>query len=98
MHSSSSTEARPEATTTWHHVFSFNPGANNYLRTLQKGSHVYVEANYELREADPTADPDSPAGQRQIFLRHGTSPIVNGSRFHSPAFRRDIEGVEISFF
>lgn len=38
---------------------------------LQKGSQVFVEANFELREPDPDADPDSPQGQRQIFLRHG---------------------------
>lgn len=64
--------ARPESRTTWHNVLSFNAGANNYLRTLQKGSHVYVEANFEVREADPAADPSTPYGQRQIFLRHGT--------------------------
>ncbi|KAI0269326.1 hypothetical protein BC834DRAFT_865861 [Gloeopeniophorella convolvens] len=61
---------RPASKTTWHHVLSFNPGSNNYLRHLQKGSHVYVEANFEVREADPTADPGTPQGQRQIFLRH----------------------------
>lgn len=63
--------ARPEPRTTWHNVLSFNQGSNTYLRTLQKGSQVYVEASYELREPDPSADPDTPAGQRQIFLRHG---------------------------
>ena len=31
-----------------------------------------MEANYELREPDPAADPNTPQGQRQIFLRHGT--------------------------
>jgi len=49
---------------------SFNPAQNAYLRTITKGSKVYVEANYELRDADPTADPSSPHAQRQIFLRH----------------------------
>jgi hypothetical protein len=63
--------ARGESKTTWHHVLSFNPTANNYLRNLTKGSHVFVEANYELREPEPNAEPDSPQGQRQIFLRHG---------------------------
>jgi Single-strand binding protein family len=63
--------ARPESKTTWHHVLSFNPGANNYLRNLQKGSHVYVEANFELRDPDPAAEPGTPQGQRQILLRHG---------------------------
>jgi len=61
---------RNETKTTWHTVLSFNPSTNNYLRNLTKGSQVYVEANYELREPDPTADPDTPQGQRQIFLRH----------------------------
>ena len=62
--------ARPEPTVSWHSVLSFNPGANNYLKTLKKGSQVYVEAHYQLKDADPSADPDSPAAQKQIFLRH----------------------------
>ncbi|KAK7695565.1 hypothetical protein QCA50_000201 [Cerrena zonata] len=65
---------RPEPKVSWHTVLSFNATSNNYLRTLLKGSQVYVEANYELREPDPTADPDTPQGQRQIFLRHETYP------------------------
>lgn len=63
--------ARHEAGTTWHNIISFSPAQNNYLRSLQKGAQVYVEANFELRDADPAADPSSPQGQRQIFLRHG---------------------------
>jgi len=63
--------ARQEAGTTWHNIISFSPAQNNYLRSLQKGAQVYVEANFELRDADPTADPSSPQSQRQIFLRHG---------------------------
>ncbi|KIP09199.1 hypothetical protein PHLGIDRAFT_126501 [Phlebiopsis gigantea 11061_1 CR5-6] len=61
---------RGESTTSWHTIVSFSPAANNYLRTLQKGWQVYVEANYELRDANPNAEPDSPAAQRQILLRH----------------------------
>ncbi|THH13897.1 hypothetical protein EW146_g6375 [Bondarzewia mesenterica] len=68
---------REDTKTTWHTILSFNPGANNYLRHLQKGSHVYVEANFELREPDASADPNTPQGQRQIFLRHGMSFSVN---------------------
>ncbi|KAI0698634.1 hypothetical protein BC835DRAFT_1413023 [Cytidiella melzeri] len=68
--SSDPNEPKAAPRTTWHTVLSFNAGANAYLRTVNKGSLVYVEANYELREPDPTADPDTPAGQRQIFLRH----------------------------
>lgn len=63
--------ARLENGVTWHHIVSFNPTQNNYLKSLTKGSRVYVEANYELRDPDPNADPSSPSGQRQIFLRHG---------------------------
>ncbi|KIK99686.1 hypothetical protein PAXRUDRAFT_8704 [Paxillus rubicundulus Ve08.2h10] len=62
--------SRIESGTTWHHVVSFNPAQNNYLKMLNKGTQVYVEANFELRDPDPNADPSSPAGQRQIFLRH----------------------------
>jgi hypothetical protein len=63
---------------------SFNPGANAYLRNLQKGSQVYVEANFELREPLPDADPDTPQGQRQIFLRHGEIivPLLNTFKFY----------------
>lgn len=63
--------ARADSTTTWHTILSFSPASNNYLRGLRKGSQVYVEANFELREPEPSADPDTPQGQRQIFLRHG---------------------------
>ncbi|KZT27043.1 nucleic acid-binding protein [Neolentinus lepideus HHB14362 ss-1] len=68
---------RREAGTTWHTVLSFHSSSNNYLKTLSKGSRVYVEANFELRQPDPTADPDSPQGQRQIFLRHETLRLLS---------------------
>jgi len=63
--------ARGESKTTWHNIISFNPHVNQYLKTLEKGARVYVEANFELREPDPAADSDTAQGQRQIFLRHG---------------------------
>ena len=63
--------ARPPSTVSWHTIFCFNALANAFLRTIPKGSHVYVEANYELRDADPEAEAGSPSAQRQIFLRHG---------------------------
>ena len=63
--------ARDEGKTTWHSILSFSPQSNQYLRTLKKGSHVYVEANFEIREPDAGADPSIPQGQRSIFLRHG---------------------------
>lgn len=43
---------------------------------LQRGSQVFVEANYELREPDPDAELDSPQAQRQIFLRHGMGTLI----------------------
>lgn len=67
--------ARPSARTSWHYVYCFNPSSFDYIRSLTKGSKVYVEANYELREPDASAEPGSPQGQRQIFLRHGESPF-----------------------
>ena len=36
-----------------------------------------MEANYELREADPSADPSTHQGQRQVFLRHGMYRVVH---------------------
>jgi hypothetical protein len=84
--------ARPESKTTWHYILSFNPSANNYLRNLRKGSHVYVEANYELSEPDPSADPSTYQGQRQIFLRHGTCSV---SRLPPCASNASIETIRL---
>ncbi|KAJ3485016.1 hypothetical protein NLI96_g5249 [Meripilus lineatus] len=75
---------RAEAKTSWHTILSFTPSSNNYLQTLKKGSLVYVEANYELREPEPNADPDSPQGQRQIFLRHENLRVLNRPREREP--------------
>jgi len=69
---------RPPSKTTWHHIQSFNPNANNFLRHLQKGSVVFVEANFEVREPDPLADPSSNWGQRQILLRHESIRVLRG--------------------
>ncbi|OAX43072.1 nucleic acid-binding protein [Rhizopogon vinicolor AM-OR11-026] len=74
--------ARQEAGTTWHNIISFSPAQNNYLRNLQKGAQVYVEANFELRDADPFADPSSPQAQRQIFLRHETIRVIRQAPSH----------------
>ncbi|TFK56183.1 nucleic acid-binding protein [Heliocybe sulcata] len=70
---------RREPSTTWHSVYCFQPGAVNYLKTLKKGTRVYVEANFELRDPDPTADPDSPQGQRQIFLKHEAIRVIQSA-------------------
>ncbi|GJJ10081.1 hypothetical protein Clacol_004307 [Clathrus columnatus] len=77
---------RPEPTTSWHSVLSFNPNHNNFLKTLKKGTQVYVEAAYELQEADRDASPDSPAAQRQIFLRQESIRVLS-----RPQVREDVE-------
>ncbi|KAF8322253.1 hypothetical protein DL93DRAFT_2072150 [Clavulina sp. PMI_390] len=60
---------RPDSTVSWHRVVSFQPSSLNYLRTLEKGSLVFVEANYEVREPVKDAEPGSLDAQRNIFLR-----------------------------
>ncbi|KIK65604.1 hypothetical protein GYMLUDRAFT_39083 [Collybiopsis luxurians FD-317 M1] len=67
---------RPPPRTSWHRVLSFQEHSNKYLQTLKKGALVYVEAAYELREPEPDADPSTPQGQRQIFLRHETIRVL----------------------
>ncbi|CAA7260258.1 unnamed protein product [Cyclocybe aegerita] len=67
---------RQYAPSTFHRVLSFNEGSNRYLRTLKKGSKVYVEAAFELKEPEAGADPTTPQGQRQIFLKHETIRVV----------------------
>ncbi|KAG6903306.1 hypothetical protein C0995_013059 [Termitomyces sp. Mi166 len=71
---------RPPTASTFHRVLSFQEHSNRYLQTLKKGSRVYVEAGFELREPEPNADPTTPQGQRQIFLRHETIRVLNRPR------------------
>ncbi|KAJ6516208.1 hypothetical protein C8R45DRAFT_856074 [Mycena sanguinolenta] len=78
-----------EVTTTWHRIMSFLPGSNKYLQTLKAGTKVYVEAAYEIREPDPEADPSTPQGQRQIFLRHESLSVIS-----RPKPKAGEEGVE----
>lgn len=61
---------RPPPSVTFHKILCFSESPIKYLSTLKKGTRVYVEANFELREPDAGADPTTPQGQRQIFLRH----------------------------
>jgi len=61
-------------------VLSFLPGSNKYLQTLKAGSKVYVEAAYEIREPEADADPSTPQGQRQIFLRHESIKVISGPK------------------
>lgn len=69
-------ERRPSAAT-FHKILSFQDGTNRYLRTLKKGSKVFVEANFELREPEAGADPTTPQGQRQILLRHESIRVLS---------------------
>ncbi|KAF5388319.1 hypothetical protein D9615_000110 [Tricholomella constricta] len=69
-------ERRP-STSTFHRILSFQDHSNRYLQTLKKGSKVYVEASFELREPEAGADPTTPQGQRQIFLRHETIRVLS---------------------
>ncbi|KAG5716060.1 hypothetical protein E4T56_gene10796 [Termitomyces sp. T112] len=71
---------RPPSTATFHRVLSFQEASNRYLQTLKKGSRVYVEAGFELREPEPNTDPTTPQGQRQIFLRHETVRVLSKPR------------------
>ncbi|KAF9468905.1 single-strand binding protein family-domain-containing protein [Collybia nuda] len=72
-------ERRP-STATFHRILSFSENSNKYLQSLRKGTKVYVEAGFELREPEPGADPLSPQGQRQIFLKHETIRVLNRPR------------------
>ncbi|KAG7448926.1 nucleic acid-binding protein [Guyanagaster necrorhizus] len=65
---------RPPPKTTWHRVFSFNENTNKYLSTLRKGSKVYVEAGFELRET-PVEGQNTP--QRSVFLKHESIKVVS---------------------
>nr|GAT53830.1 single-stranded DNA-binding protein [Mycena chlorophos] len=73
-------DGEPTFNTTWHRIHSFMPGANTHLQTLKPGSKVYVEAMYDIREPDASADPTTPQGQRQIFLRHDTIKVISQPR------------------
>jgi len=61
---------RPAPIPTFHRILCFSESPIRFLSTLKKGTRVYVEANFELREPEANADPSTPQGQRQIFLRH----------------------------
>ncbi|KAG8905884.1 hypothetical protein FRC00_012961, partial [Tulasnella sp. 408] len=71
-------EAAPPST--FHRVLSFVPGHNQFLTKVPKGSLVYVEAELEVKEPDPEAEPGSFNAQRQIMLRHETLRVLRGPR------------------
>ncbi|KAJ7162536.1 single-strand binding protein family-domain-containing protein [Mycena crocata] len=66
--------------TTWHRVMCYLPGSNKYLQTLKAGSKVYVEATYEVRQPEQEADPSTPQGQLQIFLKHESIKLLSRPR------------------
>ncbi|KAG8778206.1 hypothetical protein FRC12_025100, partial [Ceratobasidium sp. 428] len=71
---------RPDPPTTWHRVYAFSPTQVPYLTNLTKGSLVYVEAEYELREPTPDAEPGSVESQRQVFLRQENIKLLKRSK------------------
>lgn len=68
---------RPPPIPTYHRILCFSESPIKFLSTLKKGTRVYVEANFELREPEAGADPATPQGQRQIFLRHEQVRVLN---------------------
>ncbi|TFK29228.1 hypothetical protein FA15DRAFT_664140 [Coprinopsis marcescibilis] len=74
--SSPDSNGERQSTSTFHRVLSFQEHSTKYLKTLRKGSKVYVEANYEVREPETGSDPSTPHGQRQIFLRHENIRVI----------------------
>ncbi|KAF9008788.1 hypothetical protein BDQ17DRAFT_1421988 [Cyathus striatus] len=71
---------RRASTATFHRVLCFYDAPIRYLMNLKKGTKVYVEANFELRDPEPGADPSTPQGQRQIFLRHENIRVISSPR------------------
>jgi len=67
---------RPPSTTSWHKIVSFSEPTNNFLRTLTKGTLVFVEADYQVKEPDRDADATSPETQRQVFLTHSNLKVL----------------------
>ncbi|KAK0498441.1 hypothetical protein EDD18DRAFT_1351125 [Armillaria luteobubalina] len=67
-------QERPTSKTTWHRVFCFHENTNKYLSTLRKGSKVYVEAAFEMRE-NHVEGQDAP--QRNIFLKHESIKVIS---------------------
>jgi hypothetical protein len=56
---------------TFHRVLCFDSHQLDYLCRLKKGSRVYVQVDYNIKEPEQGADPTTPQGQRHIFLTHG---------------------------
>lgn len=65
---------------TFHRILSFVPAQNQYLAKVPKGSLVYVEAELDVKEPDPEADPGSFNAQRQIMLRHETLRVLRSRK------------------
>ncbi|KAG8925450.1 hypothetical protein FRC03_011767 [Tulasnella sp. 419] len=64
----------------FHRVLSFNSTTNQYIKELKKGTQVWVEANFEVKEPEADAEPGTARALRHIFLRHENIRILGGSR------------------
>ncbi|KAF7776290.1 hypothetical protein Agabi119p4_4683 [Agaricus bisporus var. burnettii] len=65
---------------TYHRVLCFDNSQLDYLGRLKKGSRVYVQADYNIKEPEQGADPTTPQGQRHIFLTHDTLKVLTAPR------------------
>ncbi|KAF9452148.1 hypothetical protein P691DRAFT_697651 [Macrolepiota fuliginosa MF-IS2] len=65
---------------TFHRVLCFDPSHIEFLRRLKKGSKVYVQADYTIKEPEQGADPTTPQGQRHIFLTHESIKVLSPPR------------------
>ncbi|KAJ3561157.1 hypothetical protein NP233_g10367 [Leucocoprinus birnbaumii] len=59
-----------EYTPTFHRVLCFQPSAFETVSRLKKGSKVFVQADFIVKDPAPDADASTPQGQRQIMLTH----------------------------
>lgn len=56
---------------TYHRVACFDVTGIERVRGLKKGTSVFVQADFSIKEPDPDADPKTPQGQKQVLLTHG---------------------------
>ena len=58
---------------TFHRVVCFDVTDIERLRNLKKGTQVFVQADFSIKEPEPDTDPRTPQGQKQISLMHSMS-------------------------
>ncbi|KAF5363770.1 hypothetical protein D9756_000767 [Leucocoprinus leucothites] len=69
-----------QSVSTFHRILCFQPAIVERISQLKKGTKVFVQADYSIREPDPNADPMTPQGQRQIFLTQDTLKVLRVPR------------------